>query len=344
MTRGIDARLWLLWSLTTLTAASATHNPLYVIVLLLTTAVVGAYGTPERDWHVPLRFALVAVPLGSLFTGLTGHQGATVLLRLPERLPLLGGPLTLESLLLGATNGLTLTTIFTGFLVFNRAASTRDLVNLVPRAFHEAGVVISIALTFIPQTRRSLTRIREAQAVRGHRVRTARDWLPILVPLLVNGLEQSLGLAEAMVARGYGAVADRRTALRTQAALVAGLTLLLGGWLGWLLSPPWRMAAAGLAVAGGAVILGAGWGAGRGHRRTTYRPRRWGWRDTAVLLGCGLTLAVLLLPLGGRGTLAYSFYPRLTPPPFDPLIGAGLLGMAAPAVSYLLSAPPRTAD
>ena len=36
-------------------------------------------------------------------------------------------------------------------------------------------------------------RIREAQAVRGHRVQGIRDWLPIVVPLLVSGLERAMG-------------------------------------------------------------------------------------------------------------------------------------------------------
>ena len=126
-------------------------------------------------------------------------RGDTVLLHLPDWLPLLGGPVTLESLAYGATNGLTLTVIFGGFAVLNRVTPVRDLVQFAPRAFHEAGVVLSIAFTFIPQTTRSLARIREAQAVRGHRARGLRDWLPIVVPLLVSGLERSVGLAEAMV-------------------------------------------------------------------------------------------------------------------------------------------------
>jgi hypothetical protein len=52
------------------------------------------------------------------------------------------------------------------------------------------------------------------------------------------------------------------------------------------------------------------------------------------VLGCGLTLAVILLPLPlmDRMTLYYAPYPRLTLPAFDPLIGLGLLGLLMPAV------------
>jgi energy-coupling factor transport system permease protein len=209
--------------------------------------------------------------------------------------------------------------------------------------------VLSIALTFIPQTTRSLARIREAQAVRGHRVRGLRDWLPIFVPLLVSGLERSMGLAEAMVARGYGAVSDREQPLRTQVLLAAGLFSLLGGWLGFLFLPSWKGVGLGLMAVGAGVVATVLWLAGRGVSHTTYRIRRWTARDTLAVLGCGLALAAVLvrLPLVDRSTLYYSPYPALTRsgltlsgltlsgmalPAFDPLIGLGLLGLLAPAL------------
>jgi len=319
-----------------LVAASATRNPLYVVLLLLVAAVVGAACAPARGRRVPLsplRFAAVAIPLASLFNGLTAHLGDTVLFYLPNWLPLLGGPVTLEALAFGATNGLTLTAIFSGFAVFNQVTPVRDLVQLTPRAFHEAGVVLSIALTFIPQTTRSLARIREAQAVRGHRVHTWRDWLPIFIPLLVSGLERSMGLAEAMVARGYGAVSDRAQPLRLQALLAVGLFSLLGGWLTFLFLPSWKGIAPGGIGVGAALIVGVLWLAGRAVPRTAYRTHHWTARDTLVVLGCGVVLAAILLPLPvvDRGTLYYAPYPRLTLPAFDPLIGLGLLGLLVPA-------------
>ena len=327
----LDVRAWLLWALTALVAASSTRNPLYIVLLLLITAVVGivcAVGRAGNPPYVPLRFAAVAVPLAALFNGLTAHLGDTVLFRLPDWLPLLGGPVTLEALVFGATNGLTLTVIFSGFAVFNQVTPVHDLVRLVPRAFHEAGIVLSIALTFIPQTTRSLARIREAQAARGHRVRGLRDWLPILVPLLVSGLERSIGLAEAMVARGYGAISDRDNPPRYAWSLALGLMALLGGWLAYLFLPSWKGIALGALLVGAGLIVGVLWLAGRAVPHTAYRTHRWTTRDTLVVLGCGGTLAVALM---NREALYYSPYPRLTLPPFDPLIGLGLLGLLAPA-------------
>ncbi len=328
----LDARVWLLWALTTLVTASSTRSPLYVIVMLLTTTVVGgtcATGEGRRAPLSPLRFAIIAVPLSALFNGLTVHFGDTVLFHLPDWLPLLGGAITLEALVFGALNGLTLTVIFSAFSVFNQVTPVRDLIKLTPRAFHEGGVVLSIALTFIPQTTRSLQRIREAQAVRGHRVQGIRDWLPIVVPLLVSGLERAMGLAEAMVARGYGAVTDEDQPFRTQVLLVLGLLVLLGGWLAYLFRAAWRIPAVAAMVAGAAVIGFVVWMSGRAVQHTVYRARGWTSGDTFAVLGCALTLAVALTQ---REVLYYSPYPGLTLPSFDPFIGLALLGLLVPAI------------
>ncbi|MBN1888106.1 MAG: hypothetical protein JW850_08955, partial [Thermoflexales bacterium] len=148
----LDARAWLAWVLTTLVAASSTRNPLYVVLLLLMAMVVKRACAPSnsRAPGSPLRFALVAVPLAALFNGLLARVGATALV------PFWGGPITLEALAFGAINGLILATIFGGFVTFNQVTPVRELVQLAPRAFHDAGVVLSIALTFLPHTSRSL--------------------------------------------------------------------------------------------------------------------------------------------------------------------------------------------
>lgn len=328
----LDPRVWLVWALTMLVTASSARNPLYVAILLLVAAVVGAICAVEDRQRAPLsplHFGMIAVPLSALFNGFTVHFGDTVLFALPDWLPLLGGAVTLEATVFGAVNGLTLTAIFSSFAIFNSVTPVRDLIKLTPRAFHEAGVVLSIALTFAPQTARSLRRIREAQAVRGHRVRGLRDWLPIVVPLLTSGLERSMGLAEAMVARGYGAVSDEGHPLRRQGLLALGLLVLLAGWLMHLFRPSWQLAAAGVMVLGALLIGGVIWLTGRSVSHTVYRARRWTYGDTATLAGCALTLAVAVTQ---RQALYYSPYPRLTAPSFNPLVGLGLLGLLAPAL------------
>ncbi len=342
----IDPRAWLTWALTALAIASSTRSPLYLLLLLLTITAVGAFVPPADERRLPfspLRFALFAIPLAAMFNALTAHLGDTVLLHLPDWLPLVGGAVTMEGLLYGATNGLALAAILSAFAVVNQATPLHELLRLTPRAYHEAGVVLSIALTFIPQTTRSVARIREAQAVRGHRVRGLRGWLPILVPLLINGLERSMGLAEAMIARGYGATTDRAQPTSLRLLLTFGLLALLGGWLAWLFVPQaGGLAAIGLA-GGAALLIGALWLAGRAVRRTAYRSHRWTPVDSLVILGCAVALTPILLPLPlvDRTALAYSPYPRLSLPPFDPLTGVAMLSLLLPLLGSQRPDPER---
>jgi len=328
---------WLGWVCGALVALSVTRNPLYLALVLLCIAIVGAALQPATDSPpVPLsptRFALTVVALTAAFNAATVHFGDTVLFRLPRVLPLVGGVITLEALAFGALNGVVLSGLFAAFTVLNLAVSTRALVGLIPRAFYPVAVVISIAVTFIPTTLRQFQQIREAQAVRGHRMRGLRDWVPLFMPLLVSGLERALQLAEAMTARGFASVEDQAQDIVTRPAIVLGLAALLGGWL-LRLAWGWETWGLGLMLAGASLVVSALWLVGRRVPRTVYRSEPWTLRDGVVLLGATVATAAFLLPVPGldRASLSYYPYPRLSLPPFDPLVGVAILGLLAPAL------------
>ena len=348
--RPLHPLVWVVWLGSALVVVSTTRNPLYLVELLLVALVVsfGIEGDAPAPWRPGLRFGLFLVGFSTLFNGLSSHFGRTVLLSLPSGLPLVGGPVTLEALVYGAINGLVLLTMLFLFAVFNQALPAHRMVRLVPRAFHEAGVVLSVAMTYVPATRRSLQQIREAQAVRGHQVRSWRDWLPLWMPLLVSGLERAFQLAEAMVARGFGATADRALPLGVRAGLAGGLLALLTGEIVAAFYPSLR-GAAPLLLAVGAALLGLSlWRAGRRVPYTPYRSSGWGWREGVTLAGALLTLAVVVWPglgiacageqgglllVGCRGARLYNPYPRFAPPPFDPLAGLALLGLLVPTLA-----------
>ena len=65
---------------------------------------------------------------------------------------------------------------------------------------------------------------------------------------------------------------------------------------------------------------------------TRYRERGWQKADTVMGLAALLPLGVVLfLPLLGLASLDYNPYPKLSLPPFDPVIGSALLLFLAPA-------------
>src|SRR6185295_8219011 len=238
---------------------------------LLCIAVVEAPTPPTSERRAtpitPLRFALTVTACSAILNALSVRYGDTVLLRLPGWLPLLGGAVTLEALVFGALSGLTLAGLFVAFVVAQRSLPTSALVGLIPRAFYPLAVVAAIAITFVPTTLRQARQIREAQAIRGHRLLRLRDWLPLLLPLLVGGLERAFQLAEAMAARGFASASQPQHATVLRASMVTGLAALLGGWL---LILSWGQARAGqlLMLAGGGLLVGTLWLVGRRAPRT----------------------------------------------------------------------------
>ncbi|HET9221966.1 MAG TPA: energy-coupling factor transporter transmembrane component T, partial [Roseiflexaceae bacterium] len=237
-----------------------------------------------------------------------------------------------EALAFGALSGLTLAGLFVAFVVAQRSLPTSALVGLIPRAFYPLAVVAAIAITFVPTTLHQARQIREAQAIRGHRLQRLRDWLPLLMPLLIGGLERAFQLAEAMAARGFASAGQPQHATALRAAMLAGLAALLAGWL---LMLTWSQPRAGqlLMLCGGGILVGTLWLVGRRAPRTRYRHTPWAAGDTAVLIGAGVALVAFTLPLPGidRAVLAYYPYPLLQLPRFDPVLGFATLGLAWPA-------------
>jgi energy-coupling factor transport system permease protein len=272
--------------------------------------------------------------LSTAFNALTSHYGQTVLFTIPGNLPLLSGPVTLEAMVYGFTNGLILTGMLASFVVLNLALTVRELISLIPQAFFPMAVVTSIAVTYLPTTLRQFKQIREAQAIRGHQMRTLRDWLPLWMPLLVGGLEHAMQLAEAMTARGFASTRPvaRGRGNTSRIFMVIGLVLLAIGWIA-------QLGGAGmngllLIISGTLLILGGLWYLGRESPRTAYHSPGWGWQDWLTVLVSMGVLAICTLPIPGLSheTLYYDPYPTLTLPPFSLLLGMAMLGLLLPGI------------
>lgn len=104
---------------------------------------------------------------------------------------------------------------------------------------HELSMVVTIALRFVPLLAGEMERIFKAQASRGadfgegsrwRFLRSARQLLPLLVPLILNSLRRGEALAEAMEARCYAGGEGRThlVGMRTRPVDVMALTAALG--------------------------------------------------------------------------------------------------------------------
>ncbi|MCB9140171.1 MAG: hypothetical protein H6642_17665 [Caldilineaceae bacterium] len=333
---------WLIWLLAAVAVLTVTRNPIYLGLTLLWVGLT--YAIVKRFWRgsagapifSPLAFALFVILVSTIFNGLTVHVGRLTLFTLPPSIPLLGGKVTGEALLYGALNGAALAGLFVAFAVVSRVVGVRALIRLAPRAYYAAAVVASIAVTYVPATRRHFEQVREAQAIRGHAMTSARSWLPLALPLLIGGLERALQLAEAMMARGFAGTPEEETPLYPRLLALAGLAAILAGWL---LRLVWQQALPGgaLMLAGGVMLAIALRETGRRHPHTVYRPDAW--TPTGLLVGLAalLTLLLFFLPVPGLSRESIYYYPYYQSlwPDFNLWLGLATWGLLAPAAALI---------
>ena len=92
----MTAAVWLVWALAGAAVTLSARHPLYTL-LMLAIALISRETTPG-DRRALSPWLLLTLPLfGAVFNALNAHVGDTVLLRLPEALPLIGGPITVST-------------------------------------------------------------------------------------------------------------------------------------------------------------------------------------------------------------------------------------------------------
>jgi energy-coupling factor transport system permease protein len=155
-----------------------------------------------------LRGLLAGVVLISAFAVLlnfvSAHLGTTVLFALPEQIPALGGPYTLEALAFGAAGGLTIGAAILAAAPFSLLLASHEVMDALPAALSRTGAAIAASLNLVPSVAASFVQVTEAQRLRGWRPRGPRSWSEIVVPVVLTSVEGSIQLAESMEARGFG--------------------------------------------------------------------------------------------------------------------------------------------
>jgi energy-coupling factor transport system permease protein len=343
--RDLHPIAWWTWAIGLATAASMTTNPLVLLLVMGSAAVVvmaRRSGHPfGRSFRLYVVLALVTVVLRVVFRILFGGQEiGTVLLDLPE-VPLpdwaagvrLLGPITSEALLAGLYDGLRLAAIILCVGAANSLANPKRLLASVPPALYEVGTALVVAVTIFPQLADSARRVRAAQALRGGATKGVGRLRRFLVPVLEDALERSLALAAGMDTRGYGRAGGASAGERrvTGALLLVALTGICVGTYAWLDPTAPRVLALPMLGAGVVVAVLGLVSAGRRVQRTRYRPDPW--RAPELLtVGVGIVVAGLGWYLGH--TQVAVAYPGVDAAPYlSPLaLAVGLVG-TVPAVA-----------
>lgn len=206
---------WIMWSLGAAVATMTTTSPFYLAIVFASAWVVHAShqraGVEARSFRIFLIVGLVTLATRTLL----------VLL----------GPVTAGSVALAFLEGLRLAVLLGVFGAFNSVADPYGVLKLAPRRFHEAALAAALALSIAPRTIASVARVREAQQMRGIKVRGWRALPALAVPVLETGMEEAVVLAESMDARGHGrGTRTRYRPVRWRArAVMTALTGAIGG-------------------------------------------------------------------------------------------------------------------
>ena len=332
---------WLAWALAAAACIELATSPVYVAVVVLTAFLVWSAHALDtalaRAFPLLLAVGVAFAVMRVVLTAATTHGGGDPLFTTPDvTLPRLlggfqvGGPVELAVVLQAAVESFAIVGVMAVFGAFNAVVSHHELVQAAPRAFYEPGLILTVAVAFVPATLATVARVREADRARtgGCVVRRGR-LLRLTIPVLESSLERALLLAESMDSRGFAAAEPSRSDRLAGWCVVAGLAGMGGAFValvGRARVP--ALALAGLAVAAVVVAVVV---TSRQATRVRYRPRRMArpdWAVTAISLLAPAGLAALAL--AGNETLTWTASP-LHLPGFSPLAALALGALTVPA-------------
>jgi energy-coupling factor transport system permease protein len=193
------------WSAAALVVVLTSTNPVYrLLVLLVALNVLLGLRRPDARLR-PLFIAVgVAAALAALLNTALSHTGMHVLFSVPDQLPGIGGPVTAESVLYGADVALGIAAAVLAIAPLSRVLHPHDLIDAFPGPLQRTAALTGAALNLVPAVVRNAVAINEAQRMRGSSGARLRDWHAVAAPVVLSALDDSLQLAEAMDARGFG--------------------------------------------------------------------------------------------------------------------------------------------
>lgn len=335
------------WAVAAAASVQLAPSPVYVVIVIGISALVVealAGSSPFRKAFPALIvlgivFSLIRVVL----TALTTHGAGHVLFTMPQwTMPdalggfTVGGSIELGVILQTAAEGFALVGVMAAFGAFNAIVSHHELTQSMPRAFFELGLIVTIALAFVPSTLYAIRNVREADLARTGGVAKRRGRvLRQLVPVLELGMERAIALSESMDARGFASATPGPGVVAAGWATLVALLALAATFVAMIGHAPLTAllcGGVGLAALVVATVLSS-----RSVNRTRYRPRAVSGFDR-VVMGLSLLAPAGLAALDQRGddSLVWSAIP-LQWPTIHVLPTLCLLFLAAP-----LLAVPRT--
>jgi len=208
----------LAWIASVFILALLFNNPLYLLLLSLSTLPLVLAAKVWKEWASLLKFFFILCLLIIVINALASNRGSHVLCQIPFAIPIVGAPkITLEAILCGAGNSLRLLAIISAFTILTFTIHPDDLVLVMMKTKlpYKSVLVTSLSTKFVPALIDDAQRISDVQKSRGlefdkgSRIQKAKNYMAIAIPLLSNSLDRAVQVAEAMESRAFGSGKNR---------------------------------------------------------------------------------------------------------------------------------------
>ena len=194
------------------------NNPLYLLLLFLSTLPLIIAARVWKEWAYLMKFALYLCLAIIAINALVSSHGSHLLWEAPFGIPLIGAPvITLEAIFFGVGMSLRLLAIISAFAILTFTIHPDDimLAMIKMKLPYKSVLVTSLSTRFSPTLFDDVERITEVQRSRGleldkgsltHRIRSRSS---IVTALLSNSLDRAVQVAEAMESRAFGTGRNR---------------------------------------------------------------------------------------------------------------------------------------
>lgn len=326
----LDSRTWLTWGICCMVPLLISRHPVIVLELMLVVLTVRYICLPQTAmrWQWLIRVSAIFAVIGVVFNALTVRTGNQVAFQLPG----LGWDITWNAIAYGFVSGLAMIALVLTGITTAAGLDWIALTRVLPKRLAPLAVSGSVAWSFLPGASQALSDIREAQAARGHELRSGRDVLPIVVPLLDGSLERALTMSEALEARGFGASFHEEQPNKNWSTLWGSLFVLGVLLLAYAISlGDQRVLWPALVIAciGG---IGIARTSPPDRQTTRYREHKLQQADFIVMGASVLGLiAFLAIATADFAAITFNPYPNLEIPPVDYRLLVALAPLLAPA-------------
>jgi len=315
----INTANWIAWMVMTLAILLSTRNPFYLIILLTDLLILGVHLSQKisrRFWvSQNLRFIITMMLISTVINAIFTHTGQTLLFKIPQNWILVGGNITLESILYGAINGLVIGCLYLAFNILNLTLTIKQLTRLIPAVFYPIAMMVTISLTFFPSIQKRARAIKEAQMIRGNPMKKVSDWVPLFMPLLVSSLENAFLLSESMTSRGFNSQVSTLSPKLITGGFIVGTLAVFSGWILHLYALPLPVSLV-LYFLGGTIVGVILLQTERQSHVTRYTKQEWLTKDiiSFSMILFGLASMLVLQVTDQFPPLSYNPFPVITPP------------------------------